>query len=322
MFKANYSKGEDVLFIIGIVAVIFLMLLGRGKFIPSMGGPLIGTTSTSVYSSSGSSSQIGNTTLSEGNASPWYGKVTIQSGNTYEIQPSREYIYLYAQDVPVEGVNITGWSLSNGKGNKFTNLGGNQVKLQSDVAVIPQAAKLFITKGSNFLGPIILGKGEKAAIITGDVQNKNPFVVTSFKVNKCSGYLENLPTYEFYPYMYTSCPYPAAEVGVESLDDDCYKFVRSMATCRTPKEKDSTRIGNNIERGCVDGVCGLSSQCKAFIASHYSYESCVALHSEDKDFYLPEWRVYLNKSWEMWANERETITLFDKEGRVVNKISY
>lgn len=256
--------------------------------------------------------------------SPWAGKVTISKGNaSSEYQPYKEYITLQTRSLKKdETVNITGWSLVNGAGTRLYQLNDTLVKGTSGRAYIPQASKVFLTSGQNFLSPVILGAGYKATVITGDVPNKSPFAVTSFQVNKCSGYIEKMDDYRFYPTVSSSCPDPSNEEGVEYLENSCYKFVNSLQRCHTPEFPERTMINGNWETGYVDGVGGLSNQCKAFIKTHYSYNSCVALHGADEDFYKKEWRIFLNQPWEMYAKERETITLLDSQGLLVDSLEY
>ena len=141
-------------------------------------------------------------------------------------------------------------------------------------------------------------------------------------MNKCSGYIENLENYDFTPSLDTSCPSPQSESGVESLDDICYKFVQRMGACHTPEFKDVVYKNKEPLTGFVDDVGNLSSQCKAFLKKNYSYESCVTNHLSDENFFGKEWRVFLHNSNELWSRDRERITLYDKEGKMVDELSY
>lgn len=239
--------------------------------------------------------------------SPWYGQVSIDSGSgPYEIQPNQEYIVLEANYGNPAPIAITGWSLTNGKS-------------QPDGITIPYGTRLFIGNSSNSADvPITLSPGARLVLMTGRMPNSNPYTINAnFLANKCTGYLEALPQYNFSPALGYSCPSPAKEAGVKGLDNECYDFVSRLAACHTPKiERDSD--GYEF----IDNILGLSSNCRAFLQEHFNYNSCVKWHERDSDFYGTEWRVYLNRSWELWAANRERITLYDQSGKIVAERDY
>jgi len=316
------SGSSDSLFFIGLIGIIVLALLGA---------PPDGTMRKKVNNSSSNESSDGDNivggvpqTSIQGVVSPWAGKVRIERGNSSsEYQPYKEYISLRSSGLKKgETVNITGWSLSNNKGARFYQINDTQVRGTSDRVYVPQAAKVFLTTGTNYQSPIIMKTGSKVVLLTGSVPNKSPFEVTNFQVNKCSGYIEDLDNYKLFPPLQSSCPDPREEIDLNSLDQSCYNFVQNLALCHTPEFPERTRVGDKWEYGYVDGVPGLSSQCKTVIKTRYNYNSCIALHGSDSDFLQNEWRVFLNRPWELWAKTRETITLYDNLGRVVNETSY
>lgn len=314
------TRGDaDNLFIIGIAVLLLLFLMGGGKIL---------NLNYSLPSSPGSSVNYfggyerNEEVLKDPNSSNWKGKIYLGLGNTYEIQPYLEYVTISTGDLPEEGVNISGWSLTNNKGNRTYEYGGNTLSLTSDKVTISHAAKLFLTSNKNYLTPIILHSGDRAILVTGEQPNRNPFAVTSFQVNKCSGYLENMVGYDFTPSLSMSCPAPGKEVGVNSLSESCFNFIERMPYCHTPEFDKLKKVDGNWETGYVDGVGGLSSQCKTYLKAHYSYEGCISYHAADKDFYSKEWRIFLNNPWELWAQKREVITLYDSLGKIVDQILY
>lgn len=314
---------SDALFFMGLIGIILLSLFG--PFDGEDGGT--NSTKSSSRSSSGYSRNItenSNTAIIQGEKSPWVGKVLIERGNAAsEYQPYKEYISLRTRGLKKgETINLTGWSLTNGKDARFYQLNDTQVRGRSDRVYIPQASKVFLTTGKNYSSSVIVGPSTKVVLLTGNVPNKLPFEVTSFQVNKCSGYIEQMDNYRFFPSISSSCPDPEKVVDVNTLDDSCYEFIRSLRTCRTPEFPERTKVGDHYEYGYVDGVGGLSNQCKTILKTHFNYNSCVALHGTDPDFLKNEWRIFLNRPWELWAKTRETITLYDNLGRVVDELSY
>jgi len=269
----------------------------------------------------GGSNQTGSEDL--GNKSPWYGKISIYVGNVYAYQSSEEYIILqsnnYGND---ESINITGWTLKNGAGDRKYQLNGSVIYGNSARVPIPQAALIYKLIPNNVLVPVILGPGDRAVVVTGSMPLVTKYPITSFRVNKCSGYMEDWESVNFKPSLSRSCPAPTSYSEVRNLDKKCYDFVSSLSYCHAPEFKDKVLPGGGVDSGAVDGVVGLSNDCKAFIQTHYSYDACVYNHINDKDFYKKEWRIYLGQPWEIWANERETITLYDSLGRIVNQITY
>lgn len=239
--------------------------------------------------------------------SKWYGQVSINSGSgPYEIQPNQEYIVLEANYDNIAPITVTGWSVTNGKN-------------QPDGVVIPRGIHLFIGNSVNPVTvPITLIPGARLILTTGRMPNSDPYTINvNFLTNKCTGYLGALPQYRFTPALRRSCPNPAKDPEVRNLDKKCYDFVSRLPACHTPKIKRDSD-GNEF----IDGVLGLSSQCRAFLENHFNYNRCVGWHEGDPDFYGDEWRVFLNRSWELWAENREHITLYDQFGKIVTERDY
>ena len=179
--------------------------------------------------------------------------------------------------------------------------------------------RLFIGNSTNLVTtPIALAPGARLVLTTGRMPNSNPYSINAnFLTNKCSGYLDTLPQYRFTPALRRSCPSPAKDPGVSNLDRECYDFVSYLSSCHTPKvEHDAD--GYEF----IDNISGLPSSCRAFLEDHFNYNSCVKWHEQDIDFYGTEWRVYLNRSWELWGPNREHITLYDQSGKIVAERSY
>lgn len=260
-----------------------------------------GTPSGGSAAASGGSSQPGR--------SPYSGQVELWTGNAAATsQPFEEYVNIRNSGTPVD---ITGWTLTNGKGTRPIETSHNSYLYPvADSAVIGQGTQFLDPSGSFVVADIVLGTGDSAIVTTGRPFSQFPFsIYTSFRENKCAGYLENYP---FTPPMSTSlCPAPNQEEGSGSVTQQCYDYLTYTNRCTNPEKTDKKRFDET-----------LTSQCKAFIRERLNYNGCVAYHRNDADFSLKQWRVYLSKDRELWASSRETITLYDKQGRIVDQATY
>jgi len=323
MAKDEEKKGNpmsDLKWFIIIILAVWLI----GKFgVGGIGGQTTKTGKITVSKSSSAPNEQA-VSIDDNNESRWKGMVKIGRGNgSSEYQPNQEYITLQANSGNKDSINITGWSLTNGKDRKFFPVNDRQVKGISNKVMLPKATLLFIPNGANPQEDIVLAPGGKAVITTGKVANGIPFEIkTNFKENICTGYIENFKYYNFTPSLNTNCPNPESEEGVASLDDTCYKFVRQMGSCHTPEFKDVVYKNKVPLTGYVDDAGNLTYACKDFIKSHYNYNSCVANHLSDENFFTKEWRVFLNQPFELWAKDREVITLYDREGKIVDELTY
>ncbi|MEK7587061.1 MAG: hypothetical protein AAB453_04295 [Patescibacteria group bacterium] len=250
-----------------------------------------------------------------GNNSIYFEQVKIHQGNArYEYQPGKEFITLQAnyRDRNSAPINLSGWYLKNGKDQRFTvpnyPRNKNAVAGISDFVAIPLVGN----------APIILPDSGEVVVTTGKVYSGNSLPINdNFRVNKCSGYLEDLKNYNFYPALNTRCPNPEDEPGVNALDRECRDFVESYSSCRTPEFKKVD--GDNY----VDGrQIDLSRQCRDFMDERFNYNTCITRHSGDEDFFEDEWRVFLGRRWELWAEEDEVITLYDNFGKLVDELKY
>ena len=51
-----------------------------------------------------------------------------------------------------------------------------------------------------------------------------------------------------------------------------------------------------------------------------NYNTCLDLHKDDADFFSDEWRLYLGKSHDLWADEGELIKLIDENGKTLDSL--
>ncbi|MBX4189132.1 lamin tail domain-containing protein [Candidatus Parcubacteria bacterium] len=328
--RPNYQKGagtmEGVVALIILATVIFLFVLPERKLGPTKSLPAISeTTQTTVYTQNpwGSNSNV---SVAPPITSTFSREINLNSGNApYAYEPFEEYITI--NNVGQTLVDISGWQLRNGRGDRAYNVGGDLRSFPSITAVIPKGAGFISPNGQSLLQDVVLKPGETAIITTGSVGTSYPYRITSFKENECSGYLQNMSEYTFSPYLATSCVPPSQEPGLSSLDVGCQNFVTGLGSCQTPKfdanaEGYARDYQGNTCNGCVNGVAGLSNACVAFIKTHFSYPGCLTYHSYDPNFYSNTWRIFLGKPWEMWATDHESISLFDLRGNLAAYQSY
>lgn len=187
-----------------------------------------------------------------------------------EIYPEKEYVTLDVTQKNLSSVDISGWTFRNSAGEtarlSFGNVGGGD--------------RVFVSTGFSPTG-------------------------SSFRVNKCSGYLEQF--LDFVPPLALKCPRPSSEKSYSSLERVCQTFVRTMKPC---------------EIYAKEFPAALSSSCRVYVNTSINHSACVAAHRSDADFYTNEWRIYLNQSRELWADKGETIMLLDAEGNLVGSVKY
>lgn len=215
------------------------------------------------------------------------GKVTINAGwNAEEANPQKEYIEINVNSDAKNPINISKWKL---KG-----------KLGLDI-IIGDGTLLPLPPYPPTKQNIVLNPGDRAYIVTG----KSP-LDASFKINKCLGYITQTQT--FYPSIYKECPYAKDENLPNNLKDACLDYIDDISRCETPTTFPFV-ISNDMT-------------CREYLTTKVNYKGCIDAHRADKDFYKNEWRIYLGRNEEMWKQSRETTTLYDENGKVVDEASY
>ncbi|MBX4209090.1 lamin tail domain-containing protein [Candidatus Parcubacteria bacterium] len=269
--------------------------------------PLLDFLDTSGGSASfGAPSGVSNTPASSRSA--YAGRISLSSGNaSYSNQPFEEYVTI--RNSGKGSVSITGWTLTNGKGTRPIETSQNSyIYPAADSATIGQGTEFLDPSGAFQVGPIVLRPGDNAIVTTGRPFSQFPFsIYTSFRENICEGYLKNYP---FDPPLNQSCPYPANDPAIRTVTDECYDYMQSLSRCEDPEKYDKTRFELQ------------TMQCRNFMTSRLNYPSCVARNGNSAGFSTNQWRVFLGKGRELWASQRETITLYDSKGLIVDQISY
>ena len=145
--------------------------------------------------------------------------------------------------------------------------------------------------------PIILKPGDYTKIIPGRQQTW-----LNFRDNICTGYLDE--SVKFKPSLSHRCPSIETH-GLTYLSDRCLQIIQSTTTCRQP-----------------DWEQAVDSECSDFLNANLNYAGCVRNNRTRPNFYLNEWRVWMQRDGEFIRNVSETIVLKDQQGREVDRYSY
>jgi len=220
--------------------------------------------------------------------SKYYDKIIISKGNASESSPGSEYIIITSLEER-KTVDITGWIF-----------GGWMAEEDEFITVgIPKGVEKPRHGEVNEENEVWLGPGEKAIVTTGETP-----IGVSFKLNKCFGYLTQFQN--FIPDFAILCPVPKEEKWSDDLSESCINFLNTIPRCRVP----------------LSFPFGLETECTEEISEKLNYNYCIDKHARDKDFYIPEWRLYLGLNKELWNNTGETIMLYDSDGLIVDTLSY
>ncbi|MBI5005090.1 MAG: hypothetical protein HZC03_00550 [Candidatus Lloydbacteria bacterium] len=284
---------DDVKWIIGIMILLWFVwfFTGGPARQTSQGGAFIkppspldsGETYGSLPSVNSSVSR-----LSELDLSFFKDQIFLRSiSNGKEILPDKEYIEIKASGRNEKPVFISGWTLENARGIRLPI---------SNASPLPYLSRV------NQENPLFLDKDDSAYIVTG----RSPIGV-SFRVNYCSGYLEQFQ--DFAPPLKLACPSPldGINTGALNLDQTCVDYINRIPRCTT----NTSSLPST-----------LSPSCASFINSQINYNSCVDTHKNDSRFYQPEWRLFLKQTSEFWSNSKEAVRLMDHGGKLVDMMTY
>lgn len=267
-----------------IVAVFLLIVFGIWNFSSGIRGDMLNKNSTTTATKL--STKKKNQTQQPLEPSYYNGWIKlVPTASVKEVYPEKEYVEIEVIQPNLSGTDATNWVLANARGEK-TALG--------------QASGLPLFGKVNQTEPLKIKAGDHLFVSTG----RSPIGV-SFRVNKCSAYLEQFQ--DFVPPISGECPYITFEKGAGSLDNQCQMFLQGIRPCET-----NTR----------PLPAGVTPACKAFLDSTVNYNGCVATHKNDADFYLKEWRIFLGKEKEFWAEPSDTITLLDDKGKFIDIMKY
>ena len=220
------------------------------------------------------------------NESVYKSKVRLARGTASEADPNKEYIELQASSNNQKLMPITGWVLKNSKNEEMK---------------IGKGAYFVFSAQINQEIDILLAPGAKVYVNT----PRSP-IGANFQTNICTGYFEQFQ--DFIPSLRKDCPHPYKDISPSAnLKDKCLDYIERLPRCEMPI--------NNIP-------WDLDDACRKYLSENINYNSCVANHRKDKNFYSNEWRIYLGRGKELWKSRRETITLYDQLGKIIDSISY
>jgi hypothetical protein len=125
----------------------------------------------------------------------------------------------------------------------------------------------------------------------------------------CTGYLDQFQ--KFTPDLRQECPEPLIELSQSkspaAQEESCQDFVRTLPRCRVHKDSFPSTV---------------SASCKAFVTQDLNYNSCAQRNEKSEGFLKNEWRLFLEKTSELWKNKQEVIKLFDTSSETVDAITY
>ena len=192
--------------------------------------------------------------------------------------------------------------LRNGSDPRTINITDWTIETKRETIIIPQAAKklTYPFSGSSRVD-IDLAEGDKVIISTGLAPNG-----ANFRVNKCTGYLDQLSQYE--PSLDENCP-DLDESEYSHLKNACCDFIDDLSSCEIPDYSDNYEVSSD-------------SQCTTFLTEKFNYSQCYQDYYQEADFLGDEWRVFLGKSIDILDNDSDTLILKDEDGLVVDEYEY
>lgn len=224
------------------------------------------------------------------NPSPYAGRITVAPTAARTEAPGGQYLELDAAPGNPSALDVSGWMLESA--------------LTGARSVIPQAAERFTQGRINAVTDVTLAPGGRAILVTGP----SP-VGVSLRENECTGYLGTLQP--FTPPLATNCPAPLSAVPRTQESDarlgaGCFDYLATVPPCTFPANPPSS----------------LTSACRSQLQTSLSYNGCVAEYGNDPSFSNDSWRLYLAQGEPLWQGQHDVIRLLDRQGRVVDVVSY
>ena len=223
--------------------------------------------------------------------SPYFGKIDITDVDPPDVYANPSLITITGKLGSSEQINITGWQIK-GKLSTFT---------------IPQGVEKYVT-GNQSLQNIILKYGNKIYISS----ETSPFgnVKSSFRTNKCMGYLDN--SYDFTIKIDEDCPELEENKIPRYLSDSCKNYILDLNTCE-----------ESTYQGLLKNDLLEDELCKGYLDSVFNYAGCLANYSEDSNFLGSQWHIYMDRrEREIMNATQDTIYLYDQSGLMIDKYCY
>ena len=223
--------------------------------------------------------------------SPYFGKIDITDVDPPDVYANPSLITITTNLGSSEQINITGW----------------QVKGKLSAYTIPKGIEKYVT-GSQTTQNIILKSGNRI-YVSGET---SPFgnVKSSFKTNKCMGYLDN--SFDFIINIEKNCPRPEEKKLPRYLSDSCRNYILGLNTCE-----------ESTYQGLLKYDLLKDELCKGYLDSVFNYTGCLANYSEDSNFLGNQWHIYMDrKEREIMHATQDTIYLLDQSGLMIDKYCY
>lgn len=218
--------------------------------------------------------------------------------------PMPNYFYNWTQTstlqpfIRIEGASSFGREQINLRASYFTgelNISGWRIKSV-------KRGEILIGKGINLLqydsaiSDVRIVSGETIEIIAGT----SP-VVNNFRINSCFGGLSSVYNlgYSF------SCP-AIKPVDFSYFDSSCQDLILRSDSCRAPSD-------NILNKQ--------SSNCRIWFEKNVNYNTCVANHQNDRDFYKG-WKIYTGNNNQIFDPLHDKIELRDQAGLLIDSYEY
>ncbi len=217
--------------------------------------------------------------------SPYFEKVQVSSVSTYSWGNYPKSISLYSYLQEGELINISSWKI---KSNR------------SEIS-IPKAIGIYRPDGGEETDIILSGSNYI------NIYNAKSPVNKNFRLNKCTGYLENF--YDFNPFLPMNCPY-INRSEISYLYGECQSYIMSLSNCKMPE----TNFYNSLpgsDRG---------NDCRAYLNT-INFGNCYSKYRNDKDFLSSEWRIWIEGDWFI-DSLHDRIRIFDKDGLLADEYIY
>ncbi len=220
--------------------------------------------------------------------SPYASAIRLSAGRARSAGADEEYVRIESTDDLAAPVNISSWKLVSSETQYEATLG--------EASPLPYSGRV------NDQYVVMLPAESTVYVVTG----RSP-IGTSFRTNVCTGYFTQFQDFE--PGLDKKCPLAEDELAERGLavSEECKAYVEDINRC-------------TLTTGTVPG--NLGEVCRDFILNDLTYAGCVARHQDEPGFYNNEWRLYLNRTSELWKNANERIRLVDESGLLIDSVSY
>ncbi len=222
--------------------------------------------------------------------SPYAGFVELQIGAAQSDNPNDEYVVIQASQFVSLPIPVSGWTIRSA--------------LTGVYATVPLAASPFYQGVVNSVDSIRLSSGDAVLFTSGT----SP-VGVSFRETTCTGYLSQ--TQRFVPPLSNACARPATIIPRTAQNEaqygsSCFDLIERLPQCTFP-----TIVASNI-----------TGACRALLTDTLSYTGCMRSFTTGSVSNMATWRAYQSSAHELWGNARDTLVLFDGQGRIVTTLSY